>query len=171
LPISSALPIDHSVNCNFALIATPAPLDCDAYGGFDLGEQLYNNGGSLSKVSWREVGANALGGAVAGALAVATAGTLLVENAVVGDIAAGGTANVVGGRGAIRRDNAKFAKYNNALANQITRATVTGSAAIHTTNGGISLWNWLMFSPPPPPPSPQYKVTVRILDYKPVDNQ
>ncbi len=48
-------------------------------GGFDLGKQLYNNGGSLSKVSWGEVGANTLGGAVAGALAVATGGASLVE--------------------------------------------------------------------------------------------
>jgi hypothetical protein len=66
-------------------------------GGFDFGKQLYNNGGDLSKVNYREVGANALGGAVAGALAVATGGASLVESAVVGDIAAGGTANVVGG--------------------------------------------------------------------------
>jgi RHS repeat-associated protein len=66
-------------------------------GGFDLGKQLYDNGGSLSKVSWGEVGANAVGGAVAGALAVATGGASLVENAVVGDIVAGGTSNVVGG--------------------------------------------------------------------------
>jgi RHS repeat-associated protein len=176
-------------------------------GGFDLGKQLYNNGGSLSKVSWGEVGANTVGGAVAGALAVATGGASLVESAVVGDIAAGGTANVVGGAvtraldpntksddvlsageisqdavagfvgggaghlagdfvhvpdepihngrastGAIRRDNAKFAKYNNALANQITRATVAGSAATHTTNGGFSLFNWFFNQPPPPPP-------------------
>jgi RHS repeat-associated protein len=176
-------------------------------GGFDLGKQLYNNGGSLSKVSWGEVGANTVGGAVAGALAVATGGASLVESAVVGDIAAGGTANVVGqavtraldpntksddvlsageisqdavagfvgggaghlagdfvhvpdepihnGRastGALRRDNAKFAKYNNALANQITRATVAGSAATHTTNGGFSLFNWFFNQPPPPPP-------------------
>ena len=175
-------------------------------GGFDLGKQLYNNGGSLSKVSWGEVGANAVGGAVAGALAVATGGASLVESAVVGDIAAGGTANVVGGvvtraldpntksddvlsageisqdavagfvgggvghlagdvvhvpdepvhngrggRGAIKRDDAKFAKYNNALANQITRATVTGSAATHTTNGGFSLFNWFFNQPPKEP--------------------
>ena len=66
-------------------------------GGFDLGKQLYSNGGDLSGVSWREVGANALGGAVAGALAVATGGASLVENAVIGDVLAGGTSNVVGG--------------------------------------------------------------------------
>jgi len=54
--------------------------------------------------------------------------------------------------GAVRRDNAKFANYNNALANQITRATVTGSAATHTTNGGFSLFNWLFNQPPPKPP-------------------
>jgi RHS repeat-associated protein len=66
-------------------------------GGFDLGKQLYNNGGSLSDVSWREVGANALGGAVTGGLAVATGGTSLVANAVIGDVLAGATANVVGG--------------------------------------------------------------------------
>src|SRR5579863_5772216 len=40
---------------------------------------------------------NALGGAVAGALAVATGGASLVESAVVGDIVAGGTATVAGG--------------------------------------------------------------------------
>jgi RHS repeat-associated protein len=177
-------------------------------GGFDFGKQLYNNGGDLSAVNYREVGANALGGAVAGALAVATGGASLVESAVVGDIAAGGTANVVGGivtraaqgdnanevlsgseisqdavsgfvgggvghlagdvihvpdepihngrasTGAVRRDNAKFATYNNALRNQITRATVSGSAATHTTNGGFSLFNWLFNQPPPPPPPP-----------------
>jgi RHS repeat-associated protein len=177
-------------------------------GGFDLGKQLYNNGGSLSKVSWGKVGANTLGGAVAGGLAVATGGASLVESAVVGDIAAGGTANVVGGvvtrvldpntpsddvlsagaisqdalagfvgggaghlagefvhvpdepihnglasTGAIRRDAAKFARYNNAVANQITRATVGASAATHTTSAGFSLWNWLMFSPPPQQPN------------------
>jgi RHS repeat-associated protein len=176
-------------------------------GGFDLGKQLYNNGGSLSKVSWGEVGANTVGGAVAGALAVATGGASLVESALVGDIAAGGTANVVGGvvtraldpntksddvlsageisqdavagfvgggvghlagdvihvpdepvhngrasTGAVRRDNAKFGNYNNALANQITRATVTGSAATHTTNGGFSLFNWFFNQPPPKQP-------------------
>jgi len=66
-------------------------------GGYDFGKQLYNNGGHLSKVSWGEVGANAAGGAVAGALAVATGGASLVESALVGDIAAGGTANLVGG--------------------------------------------------------------------------
>jgi RHS repeat-associated protein len=175
-------------------------------GGFDLGKQLYNNGGSLSKVSWGEVGASTVGGAVAGALAVATGGASLVESAVVGDIAAGGTANIVGGvvtraldpntksddvlsagevskdavagfvgggvghlagdvihvpdepihngrasTGAIRRDNAKFSNYNNALANQITRATVAGSAATHTTNGGFDVFNWLFFSQPTQP--------------------
>jgi len=67
-------------------------------GGFDLGKQLYNNGGSLSKVSWGEVGANTVGGAVAGALAVATGEHRLSKvRWLVGDIAAGGTANVVGG--------------------------------------------------------------------------
>jgi RHS repeat-associated protein len=66
-------------------------------GGFDLGKQLYNNGGQISGVSWGEVGANALGGAVAGGLAVATGGASLVESAVVGDIAAGATGNIVGG--------------------------------------------------------------------------
>jgi hypothetical protein len=59
-----------------------------AEGGFDFGKQLYNNGGDLSAVNYREVGANALGGAEAGALAVATGGASLVESAVVGDIAA-----------------------------------------------------------------------------------
>jgi RHS repeat-associated protein len=66
-------------------------------GGFDLGKQLYNNGGSLSNVNWREVGADTLGGAVTGGLAVATGGTSLVANAVIGDVLAGATANVVGG--------------------------------------------------------------------------
>jgi len=55
-------------------------------GGFDLGKQLYNNGGSLSNVNWREVGADTLGGAVTGGLAVATGGTSLVANAVIGDV-------------------------------------------------------------------------------------
>ncbi len=194
-------------------------------GGFDLGKQLYNNGGSLSKVSWGEVGANTLGGAVAGGLAVATGGASLVESAVVGDIAAGGTANLVGGvvtraldpntssddvlsagaisqdavagfvgggaghlagefvhvpdepihngrasTGAIRRDAAKFARYNNAVANQITRATVGASAATHTTNAGFSLWNWLMFSPPPQQ-QPKATVTTSECDTLPNGSQ
>jgi len=42
--------------------------------GFDLGKQLVNNGGNLSAVNGREVGAAALGGFVAGGLAVATGG-------------------------------------------------------------------------------------------------
>jgi len=66
-------------------------------GGFDLGKQLYNNGGSLSKVSWGEVGANTAGGALTGALAGATGGASLVESAVVGDLAAGATSSIVGG--------------------------------------------------------------------------
>jgi len=66
-------------------------------GGFDLGKQLYNNGGSFSKVSWGEVGANAAGGAVAGAIAGATGGASIVANALVGDVAAGMTGNIVGG--------------------------------------------------------------------------
>ena len=68
-----------------------------AEGGFDLGKQLYNNGGDFSSVNYREVQANAVGGAVAGALAVATGGTSLVESAIVGDIVAGGFGNTVGG--------------------------------------------------------------------------
>jgi len=65
-------------------------------GGFDLGKQLYSNGGSFSKVSWGEVGANAAGGAVAGAIAGATGGASIVANALIGDVAAGATGNVVG---------------------------------------------------------------------------
>lgn len=66
-------------------------------GGFDLGKQLYNNGGNVSGVSWGEVGANAAGGAIAGAIAGATGGASLVANAVIGDVAAGATGNIVGG--------------------------------------------------------------------------
>ena len=204
-----------------------AAIGAVAEGGFDLGKQLYNNGGDFSTVNYREVGANALGGAVAGALAVATGGASLVESAIVGDIAAGGTANVVGsivtraaqgdsandvlsgseisqdavagfvgggvghlagdvihvpdepihnGRastGAVRRDNAKFGQYNNAVANQVTRATVTGSAATHTTNGGFSFFNWLFNSTPAPNPHPNEHVTSRIVpdSVRPVDQQ
>jgi len=158
-------------------------------GGFDLGKQLWNNGGSLSTVSWGEVGANAAGGAVAGAIAGATGGASIVANALIGDVAAGATGNIVGnvvtrvldpnsskdevlsagnvsqdalsgfvgaaghvasefvhvpgrpthnGRasvGAVRRDDAKFAKYDSALRNQITRATVTGAAATRSSKG------------------------------------
>lgn len=66
-------------------------------GGFDLGKQLYNNGGSLSKVSWGEVGANALGGAVAGAVAVGTGGLSLVGSSVADGIIGNTVGNVVGG--------------------------------------------------------------------------
>jgi len=66
-------------------------------GGFDLGKQLYHNGGSLSGVSWKEVGANAAGGFVAGAIAGATGGASIVADALIGDVVAGGTSNVVGG--------------------------------------------------------------------------
>jgi RHS repeat-associated protein len=65
-------------------------------GGYDLGKQLYNNGGHFGDVSWAEVGANTVGGAIAGGLAVATGGASLVESPVVGDLAAGATSNIVG---------------------------------------------------------------------------
>jgi RHS repeat-associated protein len=61
-------------------------------GGWNLGTQLYSNGGDLGAVSWKEVGANALGGAVTGAIAGATGGGSLLFDAAVG---AG--ANVAGG--------------------------------------------------------------------------
>jgi RHS repeat-associated protein len=61
-------------------------------GGFDLGKQLWNNGGHLGDVSWKEVGANAAGGAVAGAIAGATGGASLII-----DAAAGATGNIAGG--------------------------------------------------------------------------
>jgi RHS repeat-associated protein len=188
-------------------------------GGFDLGKQLYNNGGSFSKVSWGEVGANAAGGAVAGAIAGATGGASIVANALIGDVAAGATGNLVGGVvtraldpnsssdevlspgnvsedalsgfvggaaghvasefvhvpgepthngrgsvGAVRRDNAKFAKYNSAVTNQLTRAGVSGSAATHTSNG-IQDWfsRWFFNQPPPAPPENPHS-TVRIFD-------
>ncbi len=61
-------------------------------GAWNLGSQLYQNGGDLNHVSWREVGANAAGGAVAGAIAGATGGGSLLADALVG---AG--SNAVGG--------------------------------------------------------------------------
>jgi RHS repeat-associated protein len=66
-------------------------------GGFDLGKQLYNHGGNFSQVSWGEVGANALGGAVAGAVAVGTGGLSLIGSSVADGIIGNTVGNVVGG--------------------------------------------------------------------------
>jgi hypothetical protein len=66
-------------------------------GGVDAYNQLSAPGGSTANFNWGEFGAHVAGGAVSGALAVATGGASLVESAVVGDIAAGGVSNVVGG--------------------------------------------------------------------------
>jgi RHS repeat-associated protein len=63
-----------------------------AEGGWNLGSQLVSNHGDLGAVHWSDVGANALGGLVAGALAGATGGGSLLADAAIG---AG--ANVVGG--------------------------------------------------------------------------
>ena len=182
-------------------------------GGIDLGKQYFINGhGSFSNFSWSEFGGAVGGGAIGGALAVATGGTSLVANGLIGDITAGVTANIVGGIatrgltslfsggqgsegilgggeisldavtgfvggglghlagdvihvpdepihngrgsvGAIRRDDAKFANYNSLLRQQITRATITGSAVNHTPEGSLGLWDF-MFGPPPPPTPP-----------------
>ncbi len=56
-------------------------------GSWDLGSQLYQNGGDWSQVSWREVGANTLGGAATGAIAVATGGSSLLADALGGGVA------------------------------------------------------------------------------------
>lgn len=74
-------------------------------GGVDIASQLAKTHGSFSKAdgfSWGEVGASTAGGAVAGALAVATGGASLVssgvlDSAIVGDLASGGVSNVLGG--------------------------------------------------------------------------
>lgn len=63
-----------------------------AEGGWNLGSQLISNGGHIDQVSWSQVGANAAGGVVAGAITGATGGLGIVADALVG---AG--ANVVGG--------------------------------------------------------------------------
>jgi RHS repeat-associated protein len=64
-----------------------------ALGGvWNLGSQLYHNGGHISQVSGREVLANIAGGAVSGAIAGATGGTSLLLTAAgsaVGDVAGG----------------------------------------------------------------------------------
>jgi hypothetical protein len=65
-------------------------------GGWNLGSQFISNGYSFSGTDWGKVGANFVGGAVAGGLAVATGGTLLFSNAVAGDLAAGAVSTVVG---------------------------------------------------------------------------
>lgn len=65
-------------------------------GGFYLGSQLVANGGHVSQVSWKQVGANVLGGAAAGAVAGATGGLSLFGNAALADATAGGVATVVG---------------------------------------------------------------------------
>jgi RHS repeat-associated protein len=68
-------------------------------GGFDVGKQFVNNGYSFSGpgFSGNEVLANIAGGAVAGAIAGATGGASIVADAVIGDVAAGATGNIVGG--------------------------------------------------------------------------
>lgn len=53
-------------------------------GGWNLGSQLASNHGDLGAVNWRDVGANAAGGAVAGAIAGATGGASLLVDAAVG---------------------------------------------------------------------------------------
>ncbi len=72
-------------------------------GTLSLGSQLYHNGGRLDQVSWREVGAKVVGGAVAGALAGATGGASLLLDSGVGagaNVVGGIAMRVVGGRGA-----------------------------------------------------------------------
>ena len=68
-----------------------------AEGGFTLGARLIQNHGHLSRDDWKAAGASFVGGAIAGALAVATGGASLVESEAVGDIFAGGATNVIGG--------------------------------------------------------------------------
>src|SRR5207244_22551 len=61
-------------------------------GGWNLGTQLYHNGGHISQVSGREVAANFVGGAVSGAIAGATGGASLLVTATItagGDVAGG----------------------------------------------------------------------------------
>ena len=66
-------------------------------GGFDAGKQFIHNKYSFNNFSGKEFLANVAGGAVAGGLAGATGGASLVESALVGDLAAGTTSNIVGG--------------------------------------------------------------------------
>jgi RHS repeat-associated protein len=66
-------------------------------GGWDLGSQFIQHGYSLSGTDWGQVGANFVGGAVAGGLAVATGGTSLFASPVVGDLFAGTVSTTVGG--------------------------------------------------------------------------
>lgn len=66
-------------------------------GGWNLGSQFIEHGYSFSGTDWGQVGANFVGGAVAGGLAVATGGTSLLSNALAGDVAAGAVSTVAGG--------------------------------------------------------------------------
>jgi RHS repeat-associated protein len=66
-------------------------------GSVDLAVQLSNNGGHISQVSWKEVGANAAGGAVTGALAGSTGGLSLLGSAVAGDAFVSVSSGVIGG--------------------------------------------------------------------------
>jgi len=68
-----------------------------AEGAWNLGSQFVQHGYSFSGTDWGQVGANFVGGAVAGGLAVATGGTSLFSNAVAGDLVAGTVSNVAGG--------------------------------------------------------------------------
>jgi len=95
-------------------------------GGISFGEQVYDHRSlNIGESGWKDVGAHALGGAVAGAIAGATGGASLIL-----DAAAGGIGNIAGGivTRAADGDNANKVLSAGAVADDAVSGFVGGGA-------------------------------------------